>query len=59
LPFDLDVGLVHPPTDPYRALAAMERLLQQGTVFHDPTLDGCVVDRDPTLLHEFFDMSIA
>jgi hypothetical protein len=59
LPFDLDVGLVHTPTDPYRALAAMERLLQQGTVFHDPALDSRVVDRDPTLLYEFFDMTIA
>ena len=37
----------------------MERLLQQGTVLHDPALDGGVVDRHPALLQEFFDMAIA
>src|SRR4029077_9861731 len=57
--FDLDVRLVHPPTDPHRTLPAVEHLLQQGTVFHDPTLDGGVVDRDPAFLQEFFDMPIA
>ena len=57
--FDLDVGLVHPPTDPHRALTPVERLFQQGTVFHDPALDRRVVDRDPTLFQEFFDMTVA
>src|SRR5438876_8705387 len=55
----LDVRLVHAPADPHRALAAMKRLFQLGTVFHDPALDGGVVDRHATLLHEFFDMPIA
>ena len=32
LAFDLDIGLVHPPADPHRALAAVERLLQRRTV---------------------------
>src|SRR5262245_4275739 len=59
LPLHFDVRLVHAPTDPHRALAAMKRLFQQGTVFDHPALDGRVVDRDPTLLQQFFDMSIA
>src|SRR4029077_14797945 len=59
LALDLDVRLVHPPTDPHRTLPAVERLLQQGTVFHDPTLDGGVVYRYPAFLQEFFDMPIA
>src|SRR5262245_4732268 len=38
--FDLDVGLVHPPTDPHQALAAVKRLLQRRTVFNDPAVHG-------------------
>ena len=57
--FHLNIGLVHPPTDPHGTLAAMECLFQLGTVFHDPALDGRMIDRHPTLLHEFFDMPIA
>ena len=59
LPFDLDIGLVHAPADPHRALPAMKRLFQQGTVFHHPALDRGVVDGHSTLLQQFFDMSIA
>jgi hypothetical protein len=59
LAFDLDVRLVHPPANPHRTLPAMKRFFQQGTVFHDPALDRRMVDRDPTLLHQFFDMPIA
>src|SRR2546425_571175 len=59
LTFDLDVGLVHAPADPHRALAAMKRFFQLGTVFHDPALDGRVVDRHATLLHAFFARPIA
>ena len=43
----------------HRALTPMKRLFQLGTVFHDPALDGGMVDRPPALLHEFFDMTIA
>src|SRR6266849_2017371 len=57
--FDLDIRLVHAPSDPHRALPAVERLFQLGTVFHDPALDGRVVDRHPALLQEFFDMTVA
>src|SRR6266571_4494040 len=39
LPFDFDVGLVHAPTDPHRALAPVEHFFQLGTVFHNPALD--------------------
>jgi len=37
----------------------MKRFFQQGTVLHDPALDSRMIDRDPTLLQEFFDMPIA
>src|SRR5262245_63526157 len=37
----------------------MERLLQQGTVFHDPVLDRRMVVRHSALLHQSFDMPIA
>src|SRR5713101_8417008 len=57
--FHLDRRLVHAPAHPHRALTPMKRLFQQGTVFHDPALDGRVVDRHSTLLQEFFDMPIA
>src|SRR5262245_16098882 len=57
--FDLDIRLIHPPTDPHWALALVERLLQQGAVLHDPALNGRVVNRHPTFLHQFFDMLIA
>jgi hypothetical protein len=53
---DLDIGLVHAPTDPHRALTPVKRLFQLGTVLHDLALDGRVVGRSPALLHEFFDM---
>jgi hypothetical protein len=59
LAFDLDVGLIHPPTDPHRPLAPMEGFLQQRTVFHHPTLNGRVVERHAAFLHELFDMPVA
>ena len=49
--YRLRLAHFHPPTDPHRALPAMKRFFQQGTVFHDPALDSRMVDRDPTLLH--------
>src|SRR5262249_5583504 len=57
--FDLDIRLVHAPTHPHRALAPVKRRFQLGTVFHDPALDGRVVDWHPALLQEFFHMPIA
>src|SRR5207249_2732615 len=59
LAFDLDVRLVHAPAEPYRPLAAMKRRFQQRTVFHDPTLNGRMVDRHAAFLHELFDMPVA
>src|SRR5882724_6659420 len=59
LPLDADVGLVHPPAHPDRALAAMEGLFQLGVVFQDPPVDRGVVHRHPTFLHQFFDMTVA
>jgi len=45
--FAREVRLVPPPTAPHRPLPAVERLLHQGTVLHDPTVDGRVVARPP------------
>jgi site-specific DNA recombinase len=59
LPFDLDVRLIHPPTDPHRPLAAVERGFELGTILHHPTVDGGVVDRHTALLHQLFDMTRA
>src|SRR6266571_5381050 len=39
LTFDLDVGLVHPPTDQDRTLATMECLFQLGAVFQVVSLN--------------------
>ncbi len=59
LPFDLDVGLVHTPTDPHRPLATVERLLELWAVLDDPPVDGRVIDLHATFKHEFFDMACA
>jgi hypothetical protein len=59
LALDLDVRLVHPPTAPHRALPPVKRLFQQAAVFHDPTLNGGVINGYPAFLQEFFDMAIA
>src|SRR3989442_633343 len=56
---DLDGRLVHPPTRPHRALPAMKHRFQQGTVLHDPALDGRVVDGNTSFLHQLFTMAIA
>jgi hypothetical protein len=59
LAFDLDIGLSHPPADPHRPLAAMERRFERRTIFQHPAMDGRVVDRHPTLLHELFHPAVA
>src|SRR5712691_3453608 len=59
LPLDLDVGLIHPPTDPDGPLAAVKRLLQLRAVFDDPSVDRGVIDLHPALFHQFFDMTRA
>src|SRR5215470_13623239 len=59
LALHFDVGLVHPPTDPYRTLAPVKRLFQQRTIFDGPPVDGGVIDINPTFCHEFLDMACA
>src|SRR5882762_4339979 len=59
LAFHLDIGLIHTPTGPYRALAPVERLLQLWAVFDHPPVDGRVIHVDTALEHEFFDMARA
>ena len=56
---DLDVRLVHPPAAPHRAFAAMEGLFEPWGILQDPVVDRRVVDRDPTLLHQLFQLAIA
>jgi hypothetical protein len=34
-------------------------MLSLRTVLHDASVDGGMIDRDPTFLHEFFHMAIA
>jgi hypothetical protein len=59
LPLHANIWLVHPPTDPYRARAAVQGFLQRRAVLHDPAQDSRVDDWHSTLLHQFFDMVIA
>src|SRR5262249_5343152 len=54
-----DACLVHTPAHPYRPLAPMERLFEQGTVCDHPARHGGVVDWHPPLRHPFFDMARA
>jgi hypothetical protein len=57
LAFDPDVGLVHPPADPHRPLAAMKGVLQLRAVFDDPAVDGGMIHVHSALAHEFFNVS--
>src|SRR5262249_18981631 len=57
LPLDLDVGLVQPPADPYRAFTPVKRLFQQRAIFDGPPVDGGVIDVHPPFCHEFLDMA--
>src|SRR5207244_2556204 len=59
LTLHLDVGFIHPPTDPDRPLVAVECLLQLRAVLHDPPVDRGVIDLHPAFLHEFFDVACA
>jgi hypothetical protein len=59
LPFDPNIRLVHTSADPDRALAVVKSVLQLRAILHHPALDGRVIDRHRTLLHEFFDKPIA
>jgi hypothetical protein len=59
LPFDADVGLIHPPAAPHRLLAVVKRLLQLRAVLDDPTVDGGVIHVDTALEHELFDVARA
>jgi hypothetical protein len=57
LPLNLDVRLIHPPTDPYRTLAPVKRLFQQRAILDSPPVDGGVIDVNPTFCHEFLDVA--
>src|SRR5262245_65605246 len=59
LALDLDVRLVHPPAASHRALAAMEGLFEPWGILQDPAVDRRLVDRDPTLLHQLFQLAVA
>src|SRR6266545_448677 len=59
LTFDTDGGFVHAPADPDQPLAPVKRLFQLWVVLHDPAVDGGMVDRHPTFLHEVFHMARA
>ena len=57
--FDLDVRLVHTPAGPHGALAAVEFGFKLRAVLHHPTIDRGMIDVNPMLLHEFFDIARA
>jgi hypothetical protein len=57
--FHLDLGFVPAPPDPHRPLAAVTRLFQLRTVFHDPAVDRGVIHGHAALLPQRFDMPMA
>jgi hypothetical protein len=57
--FYFDIGFIHTPTHPYRALAPVERLFELGAIFDDSPVNGGVIHLHPTFLHAFFDMACA
>src|SRR6266581_894263 len=59
LALDLDVHLVHAPTDPHRSFAAVKGLLQLWALLQHPAIDRRMVDGHAVFFHEFFDMPIA
>jgi len=59
LALHFNIRLIHASTGPHRALAAVKCLLELWTVFHHPTIDRGMIDVNPTLLHEFLDMTRA
>src|SRR5215831_18921607 len=59
LAFHADVGLVHAPAAPHRALAAVKGLFPWGAVFDHPALDRRGVAGDPAFFQELFPLAIA
>ena len=59
LAFHFNIGLVHAPTRPHRALAPVEFLFKLRTVLHHPMINRRVVNRNTPFLHEFFDVACA
>src|SRR5437870_13872834 len=51
--------LVHAPTHPDGALAAMKGSFQVGAVLYDPSIERGVIDLHAALQHEFFAMARA
>jgi hypothetical protein len=54
-----DVGVVHPPTEPHRPLAAVKGRFEPWAVLQHPAIDRRVVDDDATRLSPLFDLAIA
>src|SRR5215216_4375485 len=59
LALHLDVGLVHAPTHPNRALTPMKGVLEQRAILDGPPVDRRVINVHPTFLHEFLDVACA
>jgi hypothetical protein len=59
LALDLDVCLVHPPTDPHRALAPVKHCLQQRAILDGPPVESAVIDVNPTFFQEFLNVACA
>ena len=56
---DLDVGLIHPPTQADWALAPAERSCQHRQQFHRPAMQRGVIDEDPAFGHHLLDLAKA
>ena len=59
LSFDPNIRFVHPPAQPHRPLAAVERRFELGSVLQHPAVNRGVVHRYPTFPHQFFDLAVA
>src|SRR5262245_4450045 len=59
LALHLDVGLIHPPTDPHGTLPAVECLLQLWAILDDPPVNRGVIHLHAPFLHEFLDVACA
>jgi hypothetical protein len=57
--FDFDIGLIQSPAGADRALPSVELLIQQGSIFDDPTIERGMVDLDAALFHHLLEFSIA
>src|SRR5262245_42354842 len=57
-PFDFHVGLIKPPAPPHGALPAAELLVKLRRILDDPSIEGGMIDRHPSLTHHLLELAI-